>query len=307
MKTIDNSLFTDGIVAQDPVYNLIRDERNDQRTIESRVFTDEMWEKYQPYADPNFRQEIQIDFHARFWEMYLTCACLDKSLPVRRRISVQGPDVLIQDEMSNIWIEAIAPSRGAEKNPDRVPDYKFNGTAQNVPNDQIILRYRHAIAEKFDNKYQQYLSDSVIDSSDPYIIAINSCKIFEAGIADTDPPRIIKAVFPIGYQRITITRDTMNIVDSGFQFRPAIERTSGELISTNLFVDKMYECLSGILISHASGIRLIKPLGADFIFIHNPLAKNPAPLGFFKIGREYTACENPDGSYTVSCRDWNMQ
>lgn len=282
MKTIDNSLFTDGIVAQDPVYNLICDERNDQRTIESKVFTDELWEKYQPYADPNFRQQIQIDFHARFWEMYLTGACLDQSLPVRGRSSAKGPDVLIKEEISSIWIEAIAPSSGAVENPDRVPGLKDDGTAQNVPNDQIILRFRHAIAEKFNNKFKKYLSDSVIDSSDPYIIAINSCKIFEAGIADTYPPRIIKAVFPIGDQQLKINRDTKSVVGSGFQFRPAIKRTSGTSISTDLFIDRTYECLSGILLSHASAINLIKPLGSDFIFIHNPLAKNPAPRGLLQ-------------------------
>ena len=76
---MDEPLFIDSVVAKDTVYNIIRDEKNDLRTIETKLFIEKLWQRYRPYADPHFKQQIQVDFHARFWEMYLTCACLDQS------------------------------------------------------------------------------------------------------------------------------------------------------------------------------------------------------------------------------------
>lgn len=295
-----DKLFVEGVVAKDPIYNIIRNEKHEPYIVEVRVFMEELWQMYHPYADTHFRQQIKVDFHARFWEMYLTCTFLKRSLPVRSKSS--GPDVLIEDTAQRIWVEAIAPTSGAEENPDRVPDFKY-GIATRVPDEQIVLRYRSAISEKFDNKYQEYLASGVVSSLDPYVIAINSCKI-AAAIVDSDPPRILKAVFPIGYQQVTVNKQTLEIIDSGFQFRPTVERTSGEQISTELFLNPAYENLSGILFSRASVNHLIKRLGEDFIFIHNPLARNPIPPGFFKFGREYTAQEGPE-NYTVTYKDWS--
>jgi len=301
---VTEELFIEGIVAKAPIYNIIRDEKNDSYIVEVRSFAQELWQTYSPYADTDFKQQIQVDFHARFWEMYLTCTFLKAPLPVisRDKGRDRGPDILIEDQACRIWVEAIAPTSGADENPDRVPDFK-HGVATRVPDEQIVLRYRSAISEKFDYKYHNYLATGVVSSSDPYVIAINSCRI-KAAIADSDPPRILKAVFPIGYQQVTIDKQTREIIDSGFQFRPAVERANGTQISTDLFLNPVYEKLSGILFSRASVEHLIRRLGEDFIFIHNPLAINPVPPGFFKFGREYSAQEGPE-TYTVTYKDWS--
>lgn len=300
---MDEQLFIKNIVAKNPLYNIIRDEEDEPCNIEIRLFIEDLWKRYQPYADPHFRQQIQVDIHARFWEMYLTCAFLDKSLHVKNEDRGRGPDILIEDGTSRIWVEAIAPSSGADGNPDQVPDFE-NGVPTPVPDEQIIIRYRSAIREKFDNKYRDYLAAGYVSYSDPYVIAINSCKI-RAAIGDTEPPQIVKAVFPVGLRKITISNETKKIVDLGFQVRTAIKRSSGAEISTDLFLNQSYQNLSGIIFSRASVGRLVEPLGADFIFIHNPLAKNPVPTGFFKRGREYTASECSD-SYVITCEDWNI-
>jgi len=301
---VTEELFIEGIVAKDPIYNIIRDEKNDSYIVEVRSFAQELWQTYSPYADTDFRQQIQVDFHARFWEMYLTCTFLKASLSVisRDKGRDRGPDILIENQACRIWVEAIAPTSGADENPDRVPDFR-HGVATRIPDEQIVLRYRSAISEKFDYKYHNYLATGVVSSSDPYVIAINSCRI-KAAIADSDPPRILKAVFPIGYQKVTINKQTKEIIDSGFEFRPTVERRSGAQISTDLFLNPAYENLGGILFSRASVNHLIKGLGEDFIFIHNPLAKNPIPPGFFKFGREYTAQEGLE-NHIITYKDWS--
>ncbi|HEX73647.1 MAG TPA: hypothetical protein G4N93_00635 [Dehalococcoidia bacterium] len=41
-----------------------------------------------------------------------------------------------------------------------------------VPDDEIVLRYRDAIREKYDNKYHNYIQNGLIMPTDGYVIAI---------------------------------------------------------------------------------------------------------------------------------------
>ncbi len=77
-------LFIDGIVALDPDYNIIRDDPDP--TISARKdLIEELWMSYYPYADRDFRQKMQEDFHSRFWEMYLTCTLMQESFNVSQK------------------------------------------------------------------------------------------------------------------------------------------------------------------------------------------------------------------------------
>lgn len=301
---MNEKLFVDGINAPDSTYNIICNENKDSYILELRSFIEKLWEDYQPYADRDFKQKIQEDFHSRFWEMYLTCTLLNKSLPIQRKTTDKGPDILIEDSNHRIWLEAIAPTSGADDNPDRVPNMKL-GVASEVPDTEITLRYCSAISEKFDNKYKLYLAKNIISPTDSYVVAINSCKIRPAIMDMNDPPRIIKAVFPVGYWQYTIDKHLHKIVNSRLQFRPQLERASGSSVSTNLFLNPEYQNLSGILYSRASVHKLPKNMGEDFIFIHNPLAtKNRVPCGYFKFGNEYIAKETGN-NYVIECKKWN--
>jgi hypothetical protein len=42
-----------------------------------RAMLQEMWTRYEPYADPDFRQGFARDVDGRFWEMYLGCTLLE--------------------------------------------------------------------------------------------------------------------------------------------------------------------------------------------------------------------------------------
>jgi len=155
---MDDSLFIKAIQAPDDIYNVIRD-RQDPYPTWIRSIMEELWRKYRPYADRNFRQQMQVDLHSRFWEMYLACTLLGKSIPISHVRA--GPDIFVEHEDRRIWIEAIAPTSGADTNPDRVPDMKL-GVATAVPDDEIVLRYRAAIREKYDNKYRNYINSGLI-------------------------------------------------------------------------------------------------------------------------------------------------
>jgi hypothetical protein len=75
-------LFLDGFEAKDKVYDTIRDSQ-EPYIVWVKSFLEELWQKYRPYSDANFKQQMQTDFGSRFWEMYLTCTFLENNLPVK--------------------------------------------------------------------------------------------------------------------------------------------------------------------------------------------------------------------------------
>lgn len=297
---MDEDLFIYDLEAPDPQYNIIRDAQ-EGHPKQVKLFVQDLWEKYRPYADRHFKQQIAIDFDSRFWEMYLTCTLLDKSIPISS--SDKGPDVVIQCNGYKVWIEAIAPTSGTNVNPDRVPKMP-TGIAVRVPDEEIILRYCAAIKEKYNDKYAKYVENGLIAAGDRYVIALNSCKISEA-VMETHPPRIIKAVFPIGARQVTLDRKTLSVIHEGYQYRSTIKRTRGADVRTDLFLSRDYRQLSGILYSRAS-VRNIPPkIGGDFVFVHNPLANdNQLPFGFLKVGQEYFPKED-DGGWKLEVTEWD--
>jgi len=297
---MDDSLFINAIQAPDQKYNILRDS-SDPYPTRIRSFMEDLWCKYRPYADRNFRQQMQVDLDSRFWEMYLACTLLENSIPLSSADA--GPDIFIEHENGRTWMEAIAPTSGADTNPDRVPDMKL-GVVTVVPDDEIVLRYRAAIREKYDNKYHSYVDNGLIMPPDAYVIAINSCKI-PAAIMETDTPRILKAVFPIGNWQVTIDKKTGIVIDTGYQLRFKIRRVGGAEVRTDLFLNPEYANLSGVLHSHVSVRKVPEKMGEDFVFIHNPLAtNNRLPYGFLKVGREYIPTEDNE-RYAINVTNWN--
>jgi len=294
-------LFIDNIHPSDDLYIVIRDE---DRCIEYKHYLENLWKIYYPYADKDFPQQLARDFHARFWEMYLTCTLLNNSfqvVPKQRRS--KGPDILIDDSIKRIFIEAVTPSRGAGTNPDRVTPLPY-GKARTIPNTEIILRYSSAIADKY-KKYIDYLEDGLVSTSDSYIIALNSCKIgIEAKGESSGLPRIVKAVLPVGDKVVTISEFSGPIVPWRYQYRPVIQRSRGGSVPSDLFLSDEYKGLSGILYAHSDVANRPNQAGEEFIFIHNPKTKqNPVPHDYFKLGIEYYV-ELDEDAFSISWKDW---
>jgi hypothetical protein len=231
-----------------------------------------LWSSYCPFGDKDFPRQLAEDFHARFWEMYLTCTLIDKSFNVvPKQTRSKGPDILITDSSRRIFIEAIAPSEGCDDNPDKVPKLKSN-EATLVPDTEITLRYSGAIADKY-KKYHTYLNQGIISPVDSYVIALNSCKIDTAiidQITTSGIPRVMKAVLPIGYKQVVINKISGPVVDWTYQYRPNIYRKSGSAVPTDIFLSSEYASLSGVLYSRSDIANRPNRMGDDLIFIHNP-------------------------------------
>ena len=285
----------------DPLYLAIRDSDHPS-AVETRQFVDGLWGRYESLADPHFKNEIGSQFQPRFWEMYLACTLLAHSFKISS--SDVGPDFCMSVGDMRIWIEAIAPGPGAPCSADRVPDIVLiseSGIAQSVPDEQIVIRYCGAIKEKF-RKYSEYLSNGIIGSSDPYVIAINSGTIRLAR-PELNIPRIVKAVFPIGHLQVTMSRETGEVVDTGYQARTEIPKASGAAVETTIFIDPGFAGISAVLYSPIDAVNQTERMGDDFVFVHNPLASNPIPRDLIRMGIEYWA-EDRGENYELCDKNW---
>lgn len=294
-----SKLFEEKVHAIDPAYINIRD-GNHPILKEARDFVEQLWSFYQGHADKHFLVEIKRDFHARFWEMYLanTLDGLKISILCRK----PGPDILAKDKNQKAWIEAIAPNNGQPGSPDYVPKDKF-GNSQSVPDEKVVLRYTSAISEKY-KKYFRYLEKGIILRNEPYIIAINGGQV-RFSRSDYAPPRIVRSVFPIGYPVLTLNRKSMEIIKSSFEFKPNVKKASGTDIPIDIFLDPYFENLSGVLFSATDACNRPPKIGADFIFVHNPLAKNKINEGFIRVGKEYIAEPVSVSEYRLRFNNWN--
>lgn len=248
-----------------------------------RDFVEELWSRYEPYADAEFPALARTCFHPRFWEMYLGCSLLEGGRFVvpreRRRTIHKGPDLQLENDAG--WIEAIAvtPGEGA----DAVEEGP-SGKERSVPDDRIILRLLAGIGEKR-RKYDGYLCGEVVRPNEPYVIAINAALVPSAR-SEQSIPRIVRAVYPFGYEQIHFDTRTLDAVGRSFQYRDTIYKLSGADVSTRIFEDPHFAGISGVLYSAVDVWNYPSPLAGDFVLVHNELATNPIPRGFLRAGLE---------------------
>ncbi|MGB8699324.1 MAG: hypothetical protein WCD18_07910 [Thermosynechococcaceae cyanobacterium] len=131
----------------DEVYCAIRDEIN-LRCQEAKIFVEKLWEKAHKYIDPDALQELPVQFHPRFWEIYLAAALLETGLNLQPSSGRDGPDICLKaDDGSKVWVEAVTASPGDKDKNDTVREAEL-GTVRSVPDDQIKLRLLNAFTEK---------------------------------------------------------------------------------------------------------------------------------------------------------------
>jgi len=245
-----------------------------------------LWRTYYPYADKDFQEQLAHDVDARFWEMYLTCTLINKSYNVvPKQTRARGPDIKIAHASKTIWVEAVTPRSGGSSKPDSVPS-PIIGIVQQIPDEQITLRYRSAIHDKYFDKYFRYLRDGIIKSGDCYIIALNGCRMPWRG-GDYEPPRIVRSVLPFGWPVVTVDTSAHKVVKRRNQYRAYLIKASGDRVDTDIFVKTEYSHVSAVMFSEVDVANPTSAMGDDFIIVNNPLASRKLPNDFPKVGRKY--------------------
>ena len=201
--------------AKDPGYVNVRDAK-DGFCADGRAFTELLWPHFAPYADPQFLREAKDNFTERFWEMYLGCTLMDCGYEIGTPAN-GGPDLYAHVRKSRVWFEATAPSAGTGS--DQVPEPTV-GKAVSVPEDQILLRLTGAIRAKLQH-FEIAEKTGIVSEHERAVICINGRNIPHS-IADFLPHRSVRAVFPIGYPKVTFDPKTLQASDSGFKMRPHV-------------------------------------------------------------------------------------
>jgi hypothetical protein len=290
-------LFTDD-AASDIAYCNIRAAKNEY-SRKAHDHCERLWKMYEQHADQQFRTAIRCSFDARYWEMYVTTFLMQEGYAVH--CPKPGPDVGIEFEGRRIWFEATAPTRGDAA--DQVPELKriVLGEVpimQDVPNEQMILRYLNSISVKYKDQLAAWLTKKIVAPEDAFVIAINP-RGLQHELVDADPPRILQAAFALGSPYIAIDPQTSNVVETGYQFRDTIKKSSGAPVSTGVFHKSEYASLSGLLCSRVDAVNQPEQMGADFQFVPNPWAKVPLPERF-RLKGIYFRIEQTDDVYTAT-------
>ena len=262
-----------------------------------RALLQEMWARYEPYADPDFRQGFARDVDGRFWEMYLGCTLLEAGrtlLPVVDRQREGGqPDLCVVEDGRRIWIEAITPDEGAP-GPDQivrpVPINEGGGLVA-APIRQAQLRTSGAFWTKA-QKIGRYIEQGAIAPEDTRIIAISASR-FGVYVAEQPLPLIMTTLFPIGDAYITIDRETSDVLEEGFHAAPLIHRERNPIPRT-AFLDERFTDISGVIWSRVglgNTSRQVRPI----TYVHNPLAQVPLPTNWGVWDREFVTTRQDDG------------
>jgi hypothetical protein len=292
MAEVDSIFNADGT---DEVYCAVKDEIN-SRCQEAKIFVEQLWGKTHEYLDSDILKELPVQFHQRFWEIYLAASLLEAGLNLQRSSGRDGPDICINgDDGSKVWVEAVTASPGQGN--DAVQEAEV-GTLRSVPDDQIKLRLLNAFAEK-SKKHKRYREKNWVSSEEPYVIAINAAQVPSAR-RELEIPRIVRSLLPFGFQVLHLSRETLEVTGNSYEYQGEVIKISGAEIETTSFLNPEYSGISAVIYSCVDAFNYPTEISRALLFFHNPLATNPLPLGFLKKGYEYWVDEY------LKNKNWNQ-
>jgi len=270
----------------------------DECHLHWRDICNNLYQKYSKYADSNFITGFKSDPPARFWEMELALTLINAGFNIDSKD--YGPDIcLLADK--NIWLEAVCSGMGDKNLPDSIQDYD-----ERLSTRKVILRLTNSINFKF-KKHQKYIEEKICSEDEPFIVAINGCRLTQGG-GDDLTPRILKAVFGGGQDVISITESseiiTFECIEKKFITKTNETKAN---IATTFFNDDQFSGISAILYSDSSYQHRPIENGSDFLMIHNPFARNPIKESFLTFGREYIPIEPDAIASRLKIKDHRIQ
>lgn len=284
----------------DEVYCDLKDEIN-LRCQEAKKRVEELWGKVHNYIDPDVLAELPIQFHQRFWEIYLAASLVEVGLNLEQSSGRDGPDICIKGAQSKVWVEAITASRGDGDDAVQKPEFGVvSEEDEDVPDNQIKLRLLNAFAAK-SCQYKKHRKKNWVSAEEPYIIAINAAQVPSAR-KESEIPRIVRSLLPFGHQVLRLDAKTLELVDTSHEYQGVVSKASGTEIETTSFLNAEYSGISAIIYSCADVFNHPVKISESLLLFHNPLALNPIPLDFLKSGHEYWI-----DSHLLRNKNWNQE
>jgi len=261
-------------------------------------------------ADSKFEAELTGQSDAKFWSCVSEALVYDRIKDIARparAIVGEGPDFLLTDGHRRVWLEVVCPE------PIGLPQDWLEIQANHVgtvPHDAILLRWTSAIKDKtdklvgsVDGRVRGYLKTGLVTKDDVYVIAVNGSRLrhgpFAALYGISQFPYAVEAAFPVGPLQFRIDRDSLTSLGHGYQERLHIPKPSGANVPTYAFLDPRNQAVSAIWAVDFNAGRVIGSQ-EPCALIHNPLATQPLPKGFFRSDSEFFASPSGEDEFVLS-------
>jgi hypothetical protein len=267
---------------EDEKYLLVRD---DPRFFTQKNIMNQMWQSYEQYADPNFQNQLAIDFHARFWELYMGFTFIFLGYQLKKKSKSDGPDICLElpKNRGKVWIELVAPTAG--EGDDRVPDFHSDEYSP-TPEPQFLFRFTASILDK-NLQLQKYLNAGIGNATDFFVIGINGLRVTQK--VEDYPPYIYQSLYGKINHIVNIDTTKRQIASESFQVQKLLRKANQSPVSSFSFQNREYPNITGVLYSDISicDISLDHIYGSDLAFIHNKTTLNPLKTGWLMVGTEF--------------------
>jgi hypothetical protein len=208
------------------------------------------WRTYQPFASPDFQHQLLADdgkFYSLTWEMMLGTRLLEKGYHLEPSIDDNRPDLCLILEGKRIWIECCLPTGGDPSNPNSVTEMVSDGEFHKVDPDKSVLRCTQALSEK-KQQHLRWIEKGVCNRDEPFLIALNGLNL-KLRISNSSLPQILRALYAIGDMFAVLDSKDPEYKESGYHFKPKIDKSEKTPISTTFFLENENNHISGVVFS----------------------------------------------------------
>ena len=208
------------------------------------------WRTYQPFASPKFQQHLLADdrkFYSLTWEMILGARLLENGYQLERSIDDNRPDLCLILKGKRIWIECCLPTGGDPLKPNSVTETISDGEFHDVDLDRSVLRCTGPLSDK-KKQHKIWIAHRVCNQDEPFLIALNGLNL-RLQIFNNSLPQILRALYATGDMYAVLDSNDPEYKESGYHFKPKIDKSEKTHISTTFFLEKNNDHISGVLFS----------------------------------------------------------
>lgn len=243
---------------------------------------EKLWTQYQPYASPSFQREFltnEVKFKPLFWEMFLTCKFLDHGFKVLPCPDDDRPDICLEVDGKNVWIECAMPTRGDPNSPDYEPELCSGGGMRSINHDASVLRCTSVLDAKY-NQHKKWLNKGVCREGEPFIIALNGCNL-DLRVYKSAMPGILRGLYAMGdlYTTFDLGGDESK-EETGYFVQTNIvkKNESRSKVPTTFFLNEDHKNVTGVIFSTDWIMRFSS--GPVYCYVENVNAENREDFGF---------------------------
>lgn len=247
-----------------------------------------LYKMFKNHADSHFLSNIKYQFHERTWEMYVGCSLLSRGINFKSNDN--GPDFLLENHSTKIWIECVVCNEG--NGDDKVPPLVY-GTFGTVPENEMCIRIANAIQKKHKDYKEKFLN-KIVSSEDVYIIAVNSGAL---PFPDGAIPLILRCLFAVGHMTISFPRDGSESKHYWSQIR-FLKKKNGSEVPMDFFLNEEHKGISGAFYCGNNILNHADSIGSDIFGINNPIANQPFPDSLKTAFKGYY--------WNISEKEWSL-